>query len=339
MNAPKVSVIVPVYNMGEKLVPSIESLLGQTLKDIEIILVNDASTDNTKIVIDRLAMANSNVVAMHFDKNKGVHEARLAGLKSSSARWIGFMDSDDFARPAMFSTLLSVAEGSGVDIVVCGSDRVTQQREKLSPKLEFQGSVKIENNVFERFCNHEFGTGMLWNKLFKRTVIEPWFNLHFPWRQRINEDLLLNLACFHDANSVFLLSDVLHEYVLCESSVTSMMEGAWAYVEAFRGYALAMTCFGSFGSQALCNIVDMYRAQLSWSCYQVSNTSELLEYSSELEEAVRLLYRENPFALSVLAAERKPSSYRRKAVRSSLIRIVKKLKDISRCRGQTPGLK
>src|SRR5690554_2042448 len=128
--APKVSVIVPVFNAGEKLVPSIESLLNQTLKDIEIIIVNDASTDNSGSVIDQLAKESTNIVPVHFSVNKGVHEARLAGLKRSTAPWIGFLDADDFARPNMFATLLSAAVDNDVDIVVCGSDRVTRSEER-----------------------------------------------------------------------------------------------------------------------------------------------------------------------------------------------------------------
>lgn len=69
----KVSVIVSVFNAGAKLVPSIESLLAQTLKDIEIIIVNDASADNSASVIDQLAKENANIVPVHFPGNKGVH--------------------------------------------------------------------------------------------------------------------------------------------------------------------------------------------------------------------------------------------------------------------------
>src|SRR5690554_2423241 len=157
--APKVSVIVPVFNAGEKLLPSIESLLNQTLKDIEIIMVNDASTYNSGSVIDSLAKENANIVPIHLFENKGVHEARLVGLKRSTAPWIGFLDADDFARPNMFETLLSAAEETDVDIVVCGCDRVTEQRKVIAPKLRFGRSQKIESNIFKRFCAFDFGTG------------------------------------------------------------------------------------------------------------------------------------------------------------------------------------
>lgn len=304
--APKVSVIVPVFNAGEKLVPSIESLLNQTLKDIEIIIVNDASTDNSGSVIDQLAKENTNIVPVHFSENKGVHEARLAGLKNSTAPWIGFLDADDFARPNMFETLLSAAVENDVDIVVCGSDRVTEQRKVIAPKLRFRRSEKVGENVFERFCAFEFGTGMLWNKLFRRSVIEPWFGLHFPWRQSINEDLILNIGCFYKARSVYLCKDSLHEYVLHQASVTSMASPEKAYVNTYRAAALAVNLCSELGDDALPKVIDLYRKQLSWGDYQIGNVASILDYDAELKEAVKLISETQPAALALLAARQRP---------------------------------
>lgn len=300
--APKVSVIVPVFNAGEKLVTSIGSLLNQTLKDIEIIIVNDASTDKSGLVIDQLAKENANIVPVHFLENKGVHEARLAGLKKSTAPWIGFLDADDFARPNMYSSMLAAALNHDVDIVVCGSDRVTERREIISKKIHFLRSEKVSENVFDRFCAFDFGTGMLWNKLFRRTVIEPWFHLHFPWRQNINEDLLLNIGCFYNATSIFLLRDVLHEYVFVDTSVTTRMENSWAYVEIFRAYTLAVIHYQKLGPHVLSKIIDMYRNQIGWRSYQLVNAVELSDHLHRLEEALHLLCKENLFALSAIVA-------------------------------------
>ncbi|MGQ9427243.1 glycosyltransferase family 2 protein [Gilvimarinus sp. F26214L] len=312
----KVSIIVPVFNAGEKLVPSIESLVSQTLQDLEIILVNDASTDHSGTVIDQLAQEKSNIVPVHLPENKGVHEARLAGLKMSTAPWIGFLDADDFARPTMFATLYSAAVENDVDIVVCGSDRVTEERRVVAPKLRFRRSEKVERRVLERFCEFEFGTGMLWNKLFKRAIIEPWFDLHFPWRQSINEDLLLNIGCFHRAKSVFLLRDTLHEYVLSSSSVTNTMEKGWAYVEIFRAYALAITFYQHLGTHVLASIIEMYRTQLGWECYQLPNADDLTKYRDKLEEATCLLFQKDPFVLSAISARQRPAVGAKLALRS-----------------------
>jgi len=306
-DSPKISVIVPVFNAGKRIVPSIESLLNQTLKDLEIIIVNDASTDDSGAVIEQLARNNKNIVPVHFAENKGAHEARLAGLKKSTAPWIGFLDADDFARPNMYASLLSAAVVNDVDIVVCGSDRVTEARKIIAPKLRFRCSEKVDEDVFGRFCAFEFGTGMLWNKLFRRSVIEPWFVLHFPWRQRINEDLILNIGCFYNAKSVYLLKDRLYEYVLAEGSVTTDMKKCWAYSEMFRAYALAVTSYQSLGDKAVTYILDMYRTQLSWGSYQIDSASELSRYNAELEEAANYLAQKAPFALAAISS-RKPQT-------------------------------
>ncbi|KAA1174660.1 glycosyltransferase [Marinobacter salinexigens] len=304
--SPQISVIVPVFNAGAQLVPSIESLLKQSLADIEIIIVNDASTDSSASVIDKLAEDNANILPVHLSVNKGVHEARLAGLAKSSAPWIGFLDADDFAKPGMFETLLSSAVDYDVDIVVCGSNRVTSQRKIIAPKVRFRRSEKVLVNTFDRFCAYEFGSGMLWNKLFKRSIIEPWFDLHFPWRQSINEDLLMNIGCFYQAKSVYLCKEVLHDYVLHESSATANIPISKAYVNTYRAAALAISNFSGLGDDTLSKIIDMYRIQLSWRCYQVDNAALILSYEKELREATDVINDVFPAALALLAARPRP---------------------------------
>lgn len=323
----QVSIIVPVFNAGGNLSRSVESLLDQSLKAIEIVLVNDASTDGTARVIDQLAKVHPNIVAVHLPHNVGVHEARLVGLKKSTAPWIGFLDSDDFARQQMFETLYLTAINQGVDIVVCGSDRVTEQRKVIAPKLRFQRSQKITQDVFARFCAFEFGTGTLWNKLYKRSVIEPWFDLHFPWRQRINEDLLLNIGCFCRAQSIYLLKESLHEYTLAPGSVTSQMDAPSAYAQLFKAYALAVISFQHLGEPAILSIIDMYRLQLGWSCYQVENAAELSAHKSDIEEAVSILGAQAPFALAAVAARK---AHQRVGARLALASIVHHIKRRSR---------
>lgn len=321
---PKVSVVVPVFNAGSKLVPSIESLLNQTLKDIEIIIVNDASTDDSGSIIDQLAKENANIVVVQFSENKGVHEARLAGLKKSAAPWIGFLDADDFARPNMFQTLLSAAVDNDVDIAVCGSYRVTEQRKVIAPKLRFRRSERVDENVLERFCAFEFGTGMLWNKLFRRSVIEPWFELHFPWRQSTNEDVLLNAACFYRAKSVFLMKDMLHEYMESEESVTAKIDKVKAFVEIYSAFALAVDFFKGCDNKTLISIVDLYRNQfLRWDL-QIYDLATLSDLQPKIVEATELAYKASPLSLGLLVARSSRVDFLVK-VKMYLKRFVKKL--------------
>lgn len=306
-DAPRVSVVVPVYNAGQKLIPSIDSLLNQTLKNIEIIIVNDASTDESGRLIDRLACDHDNIVPIHLGKNSGVHEARLAGLKKSTAPWIGFLDADDFARPNMFEFMYSRGMEHAAEIVVCGSYRVTPSQKIISSKLRFKRSTKVENGVFEKFCRFAFGTGTLWNKLYRRELIVPCANMRFPWRQDINEDLILNIGCFHRANSVYLCKEMLYNYVLNGNSVTSTTSNAKAYVDTYRAAALAIDSFSELGPDVLSKIIDMYRIQLSWDSYLIDDIHTIIPYQYELQEAIDLISSVYPAALALLNARRRPA--------------------------------
>ncbi|WP_416907199.1 MAG: glycosyltransferase family 2 protein [Polymorphobacter sp.] len=305
---PKVSVIVPAYNAASTLAASIDSLQRQTLNEIEIVVVDDASTDETNRIIHSLAAADARIVALRLRQNAGVHEARLAGMKACQAPWIGFLDADDFARPAMYSTMLEAGLEHAVDIVMCGSDRVTDARVPIAPKQHFGESRRIEADIFRRLCTWEFGTGSLWNKLFRRSVIAPWFDLHFPWKQSINEDLLLNIGCFSKANSVYLLRDVLHEYVRSERSVTSIISPTQAFTETFRAYALAVSSFQHLGDAALSDIIDLYRLQLNGESCRVDRSAALGAHRDELEAAVTMLFRSNPQALAAITARGEPAT-------------------------------
>lgn len=305
IEVPDVSVIVPVFNAGKGLEATLRTLLNQTLKNIEIIIVNDASTDNSADVINLLAAENDNIVPIHLTENMGVYEARLTGIKRAAAPWLGFVDADDFVHPGMFEVMLGAAKKHDVDIVVCGANRVTPERKPIGAKVRFECSKKVDTDVFEKFCRFEFGTGMLCNRLYRRDVITPYADMHFPWRQNMNEDLLLNIGCFHKADSVYLSDEILYDYVLNPSSVTSTTNNLAAYVELYRAYALAVSNYSKLGSDVICNIIEMYRIQLLWEVYQVDNINEILVYEPRLKEAVDLIYQSYPIAAAVLTVRQR----------------------------------
>ena len=321
--SPKVSVVVPVFNAANKILDSVDSLLNQSLDGLEIIIVNDGSSDCSGAIIDRLAYHNHNIVAVHFSENRGVHEARLAGLRQSTAPWIGFLDADDFVQPNMYEYLHTLANEQHVDIVVCGSYRVTAEHRRIAPKLRFQRSMRVESNTFERFCAFEFGTGSLCNKLYRRDVIAPYANMHFPWRQDINEDLLLNIGCFYRAKSVYLCKEILYNYVFNKSSVTSTAKNTKSYVNTYRAAALAVHLFSELGIEVLSSIIDMYRIQLSWNDYLIDDVDTIIPYERELQEAIDLISRAHPSALALLTARQRPPLVGVKlAARSLLYRIL-----------------
>lgn len=109
-NTPQISVIVPAYNAESTLVKCVNSLLAQTHKNLDIILVNDCSTDNTPSICEQLASKNSNVRAVHLAKNSGLSQARNAGLDIATGEWIAFVDSDDWIEPETYQTALEYAK-------------------------------------------------------------------------------------------------------------------------------------------------------------------------------------------------------------------------------------
>lgn len=299
---PSISIIVPVYNSEKWMEKSIRTLLKQDLRDIEIIIVNDASTDASHDIILRLMAESKNIIYVNLVENVGVHEARLAGMKRSSAPWIGFMDADDYARSNMYSAMLKAGEYQEVDIVICGSQRVDPSRKSIAPKVKFSKSEKIDTEIFERFCSLEFGTGTLWNKLFKREVIFPYFDMHFPWRQNTNEDMLINIGCFVRASSIYLMEDVLHEYVVNTSSATSNMDNSKAFVDLYCAYAIAVSYFCRNSNKYLYSIANLYRNRLSWSSCTISDVSNVSGYHARLVAAAELIANANPLALSLIAS-------------------------------------
>lgn len=115
---PEVSIIVPVYNKAEHLERGIQSLLDQTFKDIEVILINDGSTDLSLEILTRFKAADERVILLD-QPNGGVSRARNAGLKAATGTFIGFMDADDWVEPDMYGSMLGLARRTGVKICLC----------------------------------------------------------------------------------------------------------------------------------------------------------------------------------------------------------------------------
>lgn len=306
-NAIAVSVIVPVYNAERHIERTLDSLASQSLENIEVIVVDDASTDKSSQII-RSKEKSLNLVYFRQTVNQGAHNARLQGLQHARGAWIGFLDADDVAHPDMFGSMHEVASEHLSDIVVCGSYRVAESGERLGTKISFVENTEISTDVFGRFCRFEFGTGMLWNKLYRREIILPFKEMDFPWRQNLNEDLLLNIGCFSRASTIYLMKDILHDYTHNRTSATSITGRPKAYVETYRAYAVAVSRFSELGAGALENITEMYRTQLRWGNYNINNLEDLSEYREELQQATNMLYRHYPHGLALLAArpERKP---------------------------------
>ncbi|MCB1706411.1 MAG: glycosyltransferase family 2 protein [Halioglobus sp.] len=318
----RVSVIVPVFNAAESLEKALRSLMNQTLSNLEIIVVNDASTDESLRIIESLVPEHDNMIVIDLSVNRGVHEARLEGIKAANSAWIGFLDADDIALPEMYETMYNAGVENEVDIVACGSYRVTSRGNRVNAKVRYHSNVVVTDSVFERFCSFEFGTGTLWNKIFSRRLVEPLRDLHFPWRQDTNEDLLLSIGLFLNAKSLFLVKDMLHEYIYRKDSATSTIGSVEAYVDIYRSYAVALSIYSQYGEKVLGSLTSMYRRQLEFSSCRVRSIEELDVYRDSLQGAIHMVSKYYPIGLALLASRSPVVPFWKRVIRARASRII-----------------
>ena len=118
VNSPIISVIIPIYNVEEFLPKCIDSVLNQTLKNVEIILVDDGSTDNSSIICDEYALLDNRITVIH-KKNEGLSASRNIGIDVAKGNYLAFVDSDDWIEESMFEIMYNTIVTNDADMVVC----------------------------------------------------------------------------------------------------------------------------------------------------------------------------------------------------------------------------
>lgn len=161
---PKVSVIVPVYNVENYIEKCLTSLVNQTLKDIEIIVVNDGSKDNSKKIINDFLDKYKNIVYVE-KKNGGLSDARNYGMKYAKGDYVAFLDSDDYVDEAIYEKMYNKAVEENADFVECDFYWVYPNKKKADVGVIYND--KREMLVYARV--------VAWNKLIKRTIIKEQF--------------------------------------------------------------------------------------------------------------------------------------------------------------------
>lgn len=197
----KISVIVPVYNCAPYVERCIRSIMAQTYTDLEIICVDDGSSDNSGKILDSLAEEDSRIRVIH-QKNAGVSAARNTGLDAASGELITFVDSDDALELDMYKTLLPYFDDPNVDIVHCGYKRV--YLDGTSKDVNGTGKLVRQKRYEAAECllAGRLFVGSLCNKLYRAQLL---WDTRFDISLAINEDVLGNAVLFRKANeSVYL---------------------------------------------------------------------------------------------------------------------------------------
>ena len=163
----RVSVIVPIYNTEKYLRRCIDSLVNQTLQDIEIILVDDGSTDNSLSILMEYESRYPDKVKVYTKENGGQAMARNLGIQCSSGKYIGFVDSDDYVDTRMYETMYRVAEENQSDMVECNYRYLCEEGKKAK-EYRTRGNIRQYKNRKDMFINSQASPC---NKLFRREVL------------------------------------------------------------------------------------------------------------------------------------------------------------------------
>lgn len=212
-----ISIIIPVYNVENYLKKCLESIINQTYTNLEIILVDDGSTDNSGKICDEFLKKDKRVKVFHIE-NKGVSAARNYGFKKSSGEYIIFIDSDDVLDFNMIKILFKNIINYSAEISACGY-AIFEINGNVYLKY---GTKKIYNfNKKEAlksfFSETSFGVGV-WNKLFKKGVIS---NLKFYEKLKVNEDRLFLFEAIMNSNKIIYDDQCLYKYIKRENSATT----------------------------------------------------------------------------------------------------------------------
>lgn len=252
----KVSIIVPVYNVEKYLERCLDSLVKQTLKDIEIIVVNDGSPDNSQKIIDRYAKKYKKIKT-YKKENGGLSSARNFGIDKANGDYIAFVDSDDYVELDMYEKMYNKIISDDFDLVCCNFDYVDDSGQYIN-----KGNSKVNKDIYDvdiRKNMIDFYPAA-WNKLYKKEL----FNNNIQFKCGVwFEDVEFIHRLFPYIKSIGVIEDSLYHYVQRDGAITKTFDDRlYHYIDNWNG------------------IIDFYKDRKFYS-----------EYKDELEYCyVRYLY-------------------------------------------------
>lgn len=211
----RISIIIPVYNVEKYLRRCMDSILNQDYKNIEIILINDGSTDKSEYICKEYSERNKNIKFIS-QNNKGIAETRNIGLKHATGEYVTFLDSDDWVESNIYSILIRTAEEYNSDIVVCGYNKYYEggRIQSLTPYKEithFNGKEALAENLKGNI------TTVLWDKLYRRSLFD---GVKIP-NIKCFEDQMPNLITLLKSSKVTCIPNKLVYYFYREDSITN----------------------------------------------------------------------------------------------------------------------
>ena len=269
----KVSIIVPVYNVEDYLERCVKSIINQTYRNIEIILVDDGSTDNSGVICDEFSKNDDRIIVFHKE-NGGLSDARNYGIDRAAGEYLIFVDSDDYIHPQMVEALYRAQNITDADITACD---YTRDIDVIS-KVHIEDYSLLDIRTFDRdeAMNSVSTNGihvMAWNKLYKKDLFE---NIRYP-KGRIHEDEWILHHLLWECEKIAVISEKLYFYtyrddsIIGQFSIRNIEDGRYAYEDRVQ-----------FVAEKKWNAVKQIVAENT--CYYcLTNYEKLLEQEQSVE--------------------------------------------------------
>lgn len=252
MSNEKVSVIVPIYKVEKYLDRCVHSILNQTYKNLEIILVDDGSPDNCPQMCDAYAKQDERIRVIHKE-NGGLSDARNAGLDIASGAYISFVDSDDWIHHQMIEILVNMIEQKQCEIAICQSQYAYESKEYKDSLYESKSIAEQARMITRKVSQYDYfdksdqrnAYTVAWNKLYHRRLFDK---IRYP-KGKVHEDEFTTFKLLYEAEGITWTDTVLYYYFVREDSI--MGEFKKSRFDIFDAYLEKIQCYQNWNEDEL----------------------------------------------------------------------------------------
>ena len=273
------SVIVPVYNGEQYIEECLRSIMNQSYKDLQIIVVNDGSTDSTKIIIEKIMVEDCRINLVN-QRNNGVSSARNLGIEYAREEFITFVDCDDTLDLDMYEILMKYTKTSDFDIIHCGYKRISKNGIK-----EVSGSSKvlIQNSyeALECILKGKVFVASLWNKIYRKSLFN---GIKFDESIKINEDVLINYQLFKKSSKSIFIDEAKYNYFERNLSACNTISNTKKVEDCIKVSNIILNdCKNSILKEAALNkycqcLINLYR------CYYYNKNKKIDQIRYEIKK-------------------------------------------------------
>ncbi len=236
----KISVIVPIYGVEKYLEQCVKTITEQTYQNLEILLVDDGSPDQSGEIADRLALTDDRIKVIH-KVNGGLSDARNVGIEASTGDYLTFIDSDDYIHPQMMELLLQAVDDGKKDISICSYEMVYEGKEPEIKRFSLQDVKKVDGREIQQIYLHQdkkrLNYTVAWAKIYKKEIFA---HIRYP-KGRLHEDEYTTFRTLYEAKDIAYIDIPLYFYLSRETSI--MGEFKAKRFDVFGGYETRMNYY------------------------------------------------------------------------------------------------